>query len=305
MRIEQLFSDPLAFLELLLVTLPGILLALSGHEAAHAYISNKCGDPTARLMGRISLNPLKHIDPVGFLFMIFVGFGWAKPVPVNPYNLRRGRRDDFFISIAGITANIIMCLIGFVLLTAVFLLALSKLPVYTNEFEAFRSNADMLILNTNGESNLIILNKLNYFQLSMGDVFKTLPGTLSWEFGNYGVYLDAYMLITNTLGRGWEIIYSMLRSFVTINIALAVFNLIPIPPLDGYHVLNDLVLKRPLYAAQKAAQIGIGIIVILTLLGNVDSKYDFISIAVSFVLDNVLGALSGASYAVCGFLGLI
>ena len=89
----DLFNNPMDTLLSLLISLPGIFLALSAHEAAHGWVALKCGDPTAKMMGRITLNPLRHIDPVGFLCMLFAGFGWAHPVPVNPNNFRNYRKD--------------------------------------------------------------------------------------------------------------------------------------------------------------------------------------------------------------------
>ena len=86
--IQEILADPKGVLLIFLLALPGRLLAISAHESAHAWVANRCGDPTARLMGRISLNPLKHLDPVGLLMMVLFGFGWAKPVPVNPLNFR-------------------------------------------------------------------------------------------------------------------------------------------------------------------------------------------------------------------------
>ncbi len=305
MLFEQLFSNPMDFLRSLLVTLPGILLALSGHEAAHAYVANKCGDPTARLMGRITLNPLKHIDPLGFVCMMLLGFGWAKPVPVNPYNLRKGRRDDFFVSIAGITANIIMALTGFILMTALFMFAMSRLPVIDIEpmFKSPEHELSMLI--KNGEHSLIYSYGMHYSEFSMTEVFQTLSGFLRWVVRDVGATFDVYSILTPTLGKAGVIAYDMLRGFVTINIALAVFNLIPVPPLDGYHVLNDLVLKRPLFAAQKAARIGTGVLFALIMVGNINPKLDVISLAINFVLGNSMEGLSRAAQAVCGLFGLI
>ena len=88
--------------------LVAILLALSVHEWAHAWAAHKSGDDTAKIMGRMTLNPAKHVEPAGALMFLFVGIGWARPVPVNPFNYRNFRRGNFFVSIAGITTNFIM-----------------------------------------------------------------------------------------------------------------------------------------------------------------------------------------------------
>ena len=93
------------------------LLSLTIHETAHAWVANKLGDPTARLMGRISLNPVAHLDPVGTIVFPIIGalsgfmFGWAKPVPVNPINLKNYREDIFWISLAGPLSNFILAFI--------------------------------------------------------------------------------------------------------------------------------------------------------------------------------------------------
>lgn len=108
-------------------SLPEILicvlsLALAGglsiivHEMAHGYVALWCGDPTAKLNNRLTVNPFVHFDLVGLLMIVLVGFGWAKPVPIDPRNFRNYRRDMFFVSVAGVTANGIMGGIGLLLL---------------------------------------------------------------------------------------------------------------------------------------------------------------------------------------------
>ncbi len=104
-----------------------VIFVFAPHEFAHAYIAYKCGDPTAKMRGRMTLNPLKHIDIYGFLACILVGFGWAKPVPINPYNFKHYRRGMFFTSIAGVTANYIIAFFAYPL----FLLVEIYMPVST------------------------------------------------------------------------------------------------------------------------------------------------------------------------------
>jgi len=97
-------------------------LALAGglsiivHEIAHGYVALKCGDPTAKLYNRLTLNPTVHFDWIGLLMIVLVGFGWAKPVPIDPRNFRHYKRDMFLVSVAGVTANVIMGSIGLFLL---------------------------------------------------------------------------------------------------------------------------------------------------------------------------------------------
>lgn len=89
----------------ILMSLPGLLIAIIFHELAHGYIAYKLGDTTAKDAGRLSMNPLKHIDPIGFIFMLIFKFGWAKPVPINPYNFKKRKRDTILVSIAGPFTN--------------------------------------------------------------------------------------------------------------------------------------------------------------------------------------------------------
>lgn len=110
-------------LELLVITFIVIIGSVILHEIAHGYVAYRCGDLTAKLDGRLTLNPIPHIDPIGTLLIPFgliilgspVVFGYAKPVPVNPYNLRGGERDYFWVSVAGILVNIGLAVIGAVL----------------------------------------------------------------------------------------------------------------------------------------------------------------------------------------------
>lgn len=104
----------------LLIIAPPILLALSFHEYAHAYIANKFGDDTAKQSGRLTLNPLAHLDPIGTIMIFLVHFGWAKPVPVNPHRLRNPKKDMLWISAAGPLANMILALISGILLRVIF-----------------------------------------------------------------------------------------------------------------------------------------------------------------------------------------
>ena len=108
-RIAQIFQNPLQ----LLYTLPAIIIGLTVHEWAHAYAAYRLGDPTARNLGRMTLNPLAHIDIFGFLMLILVGFGWAKPVPVNPHHFKNPRLAGILVSAAGPLSNLLLTAIGF------------------------------------------------------------------------------------------------------------------------------------------------------------------------------------------------
>ncbi len=91
--------------------LPGIIIGLSFHEFAHAWMSDKLGDPTPRRQGRVTINPLAHIDWIGFLALLLVGFGWGKPVQIDPSYYKNRRRDEFLVAIAGVTMNLIIAII--------------------------------------------------------------------------------------------------------------------------------------------------------------------------------------------------
>jgi len=172
----------------ILTILPGILLAITCHEFAHGYVAYRFGDPTAKHYGRLTLNPIKHIDPMGFLMLFFAGFGWAKPVPVNPNNFSNRKWGNFLVSIAGIVTNLVLAL----LLTMV-------LGIY-------------------------------------------LRVTTS------GVLIDAIFYAIN------------------INVGLAIFNLLPFPPLDGSKIILSFFSERAediYYRYQRQAQVILLLLVVL------------------------------------------
>ena len=240
--------------------MPGRLLAISLHEAAHAWVADRCGDPTARMLGRVTLNPLKHLDPVGVLMMLVFGIGWARPVPVNPRNYRNARWDDFKVSLAGITMNLILFCSGYLLTYAVAVLALMKLPYIA----AYNTSAVELFRTTVGGTPALV-NGQYWYDLT--------------ELMRYGLSLSD-LLVAPSLGSIPGYLYEMLMYFTMTNLVLAAFNLIPLPPLDGYHAVNDLLLKRPLFASRQSQAIGnallyIGVFtgVLTELLGRV---YEFV-----------------------------
>jgi len=102
--LRLLINDPIAFVLLIIPLLYSVVI----HEVAHGWVANRMGDPTAKLLGRLSLNPLKHLDPIGTLMLFLVGFGWAKPVPINMNNIADQRKGLIFVSSAGILANIFL-----------------------------------------------------------------------------------------------------------------------------------------------------------------------------------------------------
>lgn len=150
----------------LLLTLPAVIIAITFHEYAHALAADKLGDDTPRMQGRLNLNPMSHIDPVGFVLLMFAGFGWGKPVQINPRNFNRNVRMDqgeAIVSVAGPIMNFVLAIVSAIVLGIVYM---------------FGSTA----------------------------------------------------FLSSTVGT---IIYILLQELVIINIGLGVFNLIPLPPLDG------------------------------------------------------------------------
>jgi len=153
--------------------LPGIILGLTLHEFSHAYVAHRCGDSTSKDQGRITLNPLKHIDPLGFIMLIFAGFGWAKPVQFNEQNLRNPKRDVILIALAGPLSNALIAMVLSVIFSMIFLHA------------QFNQSPSM------------------------------------------------------------QVVSEIFLSAIYINWALFIFNLIPLPPLDGSHLLLSQFKKYP------------------------------------------------------------
>lgn len=103
----------------ILISIPGLLIAILFHELAHGYTAYILGDDTAKEDGRLSLNPIRHIDPLGLIFMVVFKFGWAKAVPINPLKFKNRKRDTFLVSIAGVVTNFILALISAMILVHV------------------------------------------------------------------------------------------------------------------------------------------------------------------------------------------
>ncbi len=181
------FQSFIQQLPLYLLSLPVILMALSVHESAHGYAAYKLGDPTARNLGRITLNPIKHIDIFGFLCMIFFHVGWAKPVPIAARNFKNPRRDMAISGAAGPISNLLLAIIHLIVLRIAMIFIV---PIFWDEAVDFY--------------NAYYLYNQAY------------TGTLAFTVVSLLVYIF-------TLG-------------VTLNVMLAIFNLIPIPPFDGSRI---------------------------------------------------------------------
>ena len=250
--IDSLFNDPIHTLVIFLLAFPGRILALSAHEFAHAWVAHRCGDDTAKIMGRMTLNPMKHLDPLGTVLMLVVGFGWARPVPVNPRNFRHYRRDDLKVSLAGVTMNVILFVLAMVAMFFITAAALSRVPTLDVKQPAgmiFR--AEYL-----GKDSLFALEGGSYYYVPIRSLLQMLP------------YASDY-LVKPVFGEVPGYLYQMLGYFAMTNLVLCLFNLLPVPPLDGYHVLNDLVLRRNLFADPRTARAASAILFVLVMTGAV------------------------------------
>ena len=178
--------------EALVLLIPTLMFALSFHEFSHAWMAYKCGDNTAARMGRLTLNPLAHLDIFGSIMILFVGFGWAKPVPVDPRSLNQPRVDMMKVAAAGPISNLLLALVG-------------------------------------------------------GIVFRF--------FNNIPV-LSGNMIL-------------MIYYFTSINISLAIFNLIPVSPLDGSQIFSGYLIKKNPQLALKIQSYGPQVLFGLILFGYI------------------------------------
>ena len=171
-------------IQTLLLIAPPILLALTFHEFAHAYVANRLGDDTAKQSGRLSLNPLRHLDPLGTIMIFLVHFGWAKPVPVNPYRLKNPKKDMLWISAAGPCANMILALASGILFR--FLVATAGEP---NRYSFMGLLTYVVFMSLQINLALAIFNILPIAPL---DGSKILSGLLPDGFGKMFYYMERY-----------------------------------------------------------------------------------------------------------------
>ena len=173
-------------LSTLLLIAPPILVALTFHECAHAYAAYRHGDDTAKQLGRLSLNPLRHLDPLGTIMIFLVHFGWAKPVPVNPYRLKNPRKDMLWISAAGPLANMVLALVSGLLLR--FLFTIGGTPDY-HTGTVMGLFMFMVVMSLQINLALAIFNILPIAPL---DGSKILAGLLPAGFGKFIAVLERY-----------------------------------------------------------------------------------------------------------------
>ena len=206
------FTSLLRDLPLYLLSLPVLLIAFSVHETAHGYAAYRLGDPTARNLGRLTLNPLRHLDPMGFVCMLLAGFGWANPVPINSRYFKKPRRDIALVGFAGPLSNLLLSVVFLLLLRFLGFGWLATLP-----------------LKTQLQANLV------YFTLL---------------FLYYGVYM---------------------------NVTLAIFNLLPVPPLDGSRIFYVFLPPRLYYKVMQHERTITLVVMALLLLGPLSSLINLLS----------------------------
>lgn len=181
--LNKLLYVPISELPFYLVTL---LIAFTVHEFSHAYFAYRFGDPTAKMLGRVTLNPMVHFDLFGIILLLIAGFGWARPVPVNRDNFDKPRLMGVIVSVAGPLSNLLLAVLGSVIYAA--------------------------LLQSGVVSPFIVEDKLQ------------------------------------------QAIHLFLSTFIVMNFFLCLFNLIPLPPLDGYRIVEDLVPRRMLGSLHRFEQ---------------------------------------------------
>jgi Zn-dependent protease len=213
-------DNPLTFIAGLLA----LIVAITIHEFAHAYAADRLGDPTPRLQGRLTLNPLAHLDPIGTIMLLLAHFGWGKPVQFDPFNLRHPRRDSAIISLAGPVSNFLLAILAAILLQMLF------------------------------------------------------AGRL--------------MFLTNALASGFMYLaIAILQPIIVYNVALGVFNLVPIHPLDGFKIVEGILPDH--YARQWHELEGYGMIFLLFLILPISAGVSPISRFISPIINFLISLLFG------------
>ncbi len=178
-----------------LLTIPTVLIALSVHEAAHAYIAHKCGDPTARSLGRLTLNPAKHLDLVGTICMFVCGFGWAKPVPINSRYFKNPKRGMALTALAGPVSNLILGFIGAVAATLI-----GRLPYSNITLAAYLFFFYFMMINI----SYAVFNMLPIPPFDGSRVFYVImPDKLYWKVMQYERIIMIVVLVLMATGVLW------------------------------------------------------------------------------------------------------
>ena len=216
--LQELRMDPGGTIITLLYLAICLLFSLIIHECAHGYAALKCGDSTAWWLGRLTLDPRKHLAPLGTICMIFLRVGWAKPVPVNPRNFRHYRRDYIIVSLAGIVTNLLICILSLII-SAI----LAKF-IWGKE-----------IVSQMGDKALLI----NIYE----------------GFLPYYVYSGELKALADYAQIPWLMyVQRLFLMLAQMNLGLAIFNLLPVPPLDGFRFMDQFVFKGRLALSEQTMQ---------------------------------------------------
>ena len=176
-----------------------VLFVFVPHEFAHAFVAYKCGDPTAKMQGRLTLNPVKHVDPAGFVLCILTGFGWAKPVPIYPYNFRHYRKGLFLTAIAGVVTNYIIAFIAYPIFL---LLALYAVPAVTVGVQAVEFFEEVFYLIFAYSLSVFVFNLLPLYPLDGFRVVESLTREVNPVrrfLRNYGRYILLILVLESFL----------------------------------------------------------------------------------------------------------
>ena len=252
-----LTTDPVGFIIYMAYFAVAVLLTLMLHEIAHGYVAFRCGDPTAKMLGRLTMDPRKHLDPIGTIALVFVGFGWAKPVPINPRNFHGNRvKADFLVSIAGIATNLTLFIL------ATFLSALINPLLWRPEVIAAYGSKSLLE--------------------AYGAGFNVL---LSGQSGD----------VLELMRTPWlRHVQRFLLLFMSMNLTIGIFNLIPLPPLDGFHILNDIAFKGRLRLTPQFMRVAQIVFLLLLFSGAVGSVLIAVTTTVQSAVLNLFLVMLGA-----------